>query len=168
VTLVEKALEIAASQVGVTEVPPRSNRGPEVDAYVRAVGLDPTGAYPWCAAFVYWCFWKAAGQLAAEAGYRFQIPNPCPRTGSALGMWLKAKPSQQVPPNGPIKPGMVFVLELGHGSGHVGFVESVGKREVVTIEGNTNEGGSREGVGVFRRKRAFGKSLRGFLDFSIA
>lgn len=156
-TITENALEIAASCVGVKEVPPSSNRGPEVDRWIRGVGLNPEGAYPWCAAFIHGCFHEAAAAL--------KIPNPCPRTGSALGMWLKAKPSQRVAAK-VARPGMVFVLDLGHGTGHVGFVEAVSARTITTIEGNTNDGGSREGIGVFRRTRVFGKNLRGFLDFS--
>ncbi len=158
-TLTERALELAATNVGVMEEPPGSNRGLEVDQWIRGVGLDPKGAYPWCAALVFHCFHKAAVELKA--------PNPCPRTGSALGMWLKAKPTQRVYPGSRIRAGMVFVLDLGHGTGHVGFVESVGEAKATTIEGNTNDGGSREGIGVFRRKRVFGKNLKGFLDFSV-
>ncbi len=141
------------------EVPPGSNRGPEVDAYVQSVGLPPSGAYPWCAAFVHWCFAKATVEV--------RQPNPCPRTGSALGLWLKAKPEQRITEMAEVKPGMVFVLDLGHGTGHVGFIETARKIRFTTIEGNSNAGGSREGVGVFKRERVFSvNTLKGFLDFS--
>ena len=40
--------------------------------------------------------------------------------------------------------------------------------KLVTIEGNTNDGGSREGIGVFRRdKRKIGDINVGFLDYSL-
>ncbi|MGH7391749.1 MAG: peptidoglycan-binding domain-containing protein, partial [Candidatus Rokuibacteriota bacterium] len=59
-----KAIGIAAAEVGVLEQPPGSNRGPRVDQYLRAVGLDPAGgSFAWCAAFVYWCFDQAAHGL---------------------------------------------------------------------------------------------------------
>ena len=160
--LQSKALEIAAAAIGVKEDPLGSNRGPEVDQYLRSVGLDPAGHYPWCAAFAYWCFWKSAAQLATGAEYRFPIPNPCPRTGSALGLWNHSRPEWRS--NAPTV-GAVFVLDFGHGTGHVGFVESIEGAWLTTIEGNSNEGGSREGIGVFRRKRATASINRGFLNF---
>ena len=36
---------------------------------------------------------------------------------------------------------------------HVGFVDQWGPKEVVTVEGNTNGAGSREGDGVYKKKR---------------
>jgi hypothetical protein len=37
----------------------------------------------------------------------------------------------------------------------------------VTIEGNTNEGGGREGIGVFRRNRRKVRGInKGFIDYS--
>jgi hypothetical protein len=82
--LLNKSLEIAASQIGVVEQPPNSNRGPEVDEYLRSVGLDPEGNhYSWCAAFVYWCFQQAAIQLGRN--------NPLVKTGVCLDHWNLAK-----------------------------------------------------------------------------
>lgn len=81
--LVERTLGIAAAEVGVMEVPPGSNRGPRVDEYLESVGLDPSeDSYPWCAAFVYWSFQKAAAQLGSE--------NPCIRTAGVIDRWNKA------------------------------------------------------------------------------
>ena len=66
-----------------------------------------------------------------------------------------------------VRPGQVFVLSSGGGLGHVGIVESVSAGVLATIEGNTNDGGSREGVGVFRRAGANGRKVvsinRGFV-----
>jgi hypothetical protein len=39
--LLKTTLNVAMSQVGVMEEPPGSNRGPQVDQYLKAVGLDP-------------------------------------------------------------------------------------------------------------------------------
>ena len=61
--LLDKVLEVARSQIGVGEQPPGSNRGPEVDKYITCCGLNPSGQFAWCAAFVYWCFDQAAQQL---------------------------------------------------------------------------------------------------------
>ncbi len=151
------ALEVAITQLDVREVPPGSNRGPEVDQYVRSVGLDPAGAYPWCMCFIYWCFEKHWASHPPDWG----APNRCPRTGSALGLWNLSPDSAK----GHIVPGAVFVMDFGHGTGHVGFVESVDGAWLTTIEGNTNVAGQREGIGVFRRKRAVASINKGFLYF---
>ena len=46
-------IDIAASQIGVVEQPHGSNRGPEVDVYIRTTGLDPAaGDFPWCVLLV--------------------------------------------------------------------------------------------------------------------
>lgn len=163
--LVSKALEIAASQIGVKEKGGK-NRGPEVDAYLMAAGLDPDrGNYPWCAAFVHHCFMTAAMELG--------VPNPCPRTArvggnpeAPPGLWDRSRFYQ----TDTVGPGCVFVIVGKHG-GHTGFVESwalVGDDDKVvltTIEGNTNDDGSREGIGVFRRTR-LEDEITGYLDFS--
>ena len=55
---------------------------------------------------------------------------------------------------GLVRGGLVFVMSTGQGTGHMGFVERAAGGKLVTIEGNTNDGGSREGIGVFRRRSA--------------
>ena len=167
--LLAAALDAARGQVGVMEDPPGSNRGERVDEYLRAVGLDPAaGSYAWCAAFVYWCFSKGA----AAAGR----VNPLPKTAGALALWrgagaagarqISSAEAQATPSL--VRPGQIFVLSTGGGFGHVGFVESAAAGVLTTIEGNTNDGGSREGVGVFRRTGPNGRKLssinKGFLD----
>lgn len=67
-----------------------------------------------------------------------------------------------------IKPGHIFVIDTGPagGAGHTGLVERVIGGKLVTIEGNTNEGGSREGIGVFRRtQRTIASINKGFIDY---
>ena len=55
--LMMAAIAFAETQLGVEEQPKLSNRGPEVDEYLRSVGLNPVGQhYSWCAAFIYYCF----------------------------------------------------------------------------------------------------------------
>lgn len=74
--LLAAVLEFAATQIGVMEHPLGSNRGPEVDEYVRSVGLDPKGKFAWCVAFTFFCFEKAAGKLGRS--------NPMVRTAAVL------------------------------------------------------------------------------------
>lgn len=125
-------LEVARSQVGVREV--GHNCGPEVRVYLHYTGFD-CGA-PWCAAFVSWCF--------HQAGY----DKPRSAWSPAVASGKKVDKSQA-------KPGHVFAIyysNLGR-IGHVGFIEKVEGNSVHTIEGNTNPMGSREGDGVYRKRR---------------
>jgi hypothetical protein len=65
-----------------------------------------------------------------------------------------------------VKPGMVFIISTGGGKGHTGLVSRVVGNRLETIEGNTNDGGSREGIGVFRRtSRTIASINRGFINF---
>lgn len=135
----ELALREAASQLGVRELP--KNRGPKVEEYLASVGLR--AGEPWCAAFVYWCIERACRELAKN--------NLFPRTGlcERIRHWAIEKQRLVREP----KPGDVFLVLEGGRAHHTGFVESVTGRVVTTLEGNTNLANSREGVGVFRRRR---------------
>lgn len=166
--LLVKMLEIASSQVDVREKPIGSNRGPQVDKYIRSVGLDPArGSYAWCAAFIYYCFDQAAQQLG--------MPNPVVKTAGVMDHWNKAvqrkiprisKASAVADPK-LVKPGHIFIMDYGGGRGHTGIVERVIGGKLVTIEGNTNSGGSRDGIGVFRRnQRKIVSVNKGFIDYS--
>jgi len=165
--LVKQALIVAATQVGVMEEPPGSNRGPQVDQYLISVGLDPEDdSYPWCAAFVYWTFQQAAAYVGDE--------NPCIQTAGVLDHWNKAGRSgitrlwaDDVQEDfSLLKPGLIFVISTGGGKGHMGIVEDFRDDRLVTIEGNTNLPGDREGVGVFRRtSRKLSDINKGFISY---
>jgi hypothetical protein len=167
-SLLARTLVVAGSQIGVMERPPGSNRGPEVDQYLAAVGLNARdGSFAWCAAFIYWCFREASTALSTA--------NPAIKTAGALEVWNTAGTkgfrrvtcAEATDTPSLVQPGMVFVLATGGVHGHVGFVKSVAGVVLTTIEGNTNEGGSREGIGVFQRVgRRVNSINRGFVDFS--
>lgn len=149
----DRALEIAATQIGVREAGGK-NRGPQVDGYLVSVGLDPkAGSYAWCAAFVHWSYEKAAAWLA--------IMNPWPRVAGVLRAWDQLPSWARV--KEPLR-GAVFFMDKGKGLGHCGFVEVVTPGGLVTIEGNTDGGGSREGDGVYRRTRRFDEVNVGYAD----
>ena len=163
--LAKKVLEIAASQVGKLEQPLGSNAGPEVDAYLASVGLD-SGNF-WCMAFVFWCFREAAKSLP--------VKNPAIKTGLVLDAWNRARSGglvtltteQALHDPSKINPGMVFIMSTGAGSGHTGIVVAVRGSVLETIEGNTNDGGSRNGIGVFRRTgRTVASINRGYIDYA--
>ncbi len=163
--LAEAVIAFASTQVGVMENPLGSNSGPEVNGYLKAVGLPP-GHY-WCAAFTYFCYQKAAEKLGR--------PNPHIKTAGVLNHWNKAgtKPkvvrvtkAQALANPMLVKPGCLFIIDHGKGKGHTGIVKEVANNGIlVTIEGNTNNDGSRNGIGVFQRKRSISK-INGFIDYS--
>lgn len=145
------ALQQARAQLGQAELPKGSNSGPMVDQYLASVGLNP--GYAWCAAFVFWCHREAA----MVAG----ITNPVPRTAGVLDLWNRSTANRVKKP----RPGDVFVMDYGHGKGHTGFVERMLDGGLIeTIEGNTNDEGSREGYEVARRQRPMARVL-GYLRF---
>lgn len=139
-----KALKVAISQLGVQEEPKGSNRGPQVDRYLASVGLGP--GYSWCMAFVYWCF--------REAG----VASALLTTGGVLRQWNERPKLRVTKP----RPGDIFIMDYGKGLGHTGIVERVEGDQIHTIEGNTNDEGSREGFEVCRRVRPIAK-CKGFL-----
>lgn len=161
------ALGMAVSQLGVMEDPPGSNAGPQVNAYLKSVGLG--GGYFWCMAFVYWCFNEAAKQAGK--------PNPFPKTAGCIDAWNKVRAkspqrlitrAQAMADPSLVKPGQVFILDYGKGMGHTGFVRQSFGGPLLTIEGNSNSGGSRNGLGVFElnRRKIPDPLLRGFIDFT--
>jgi hypothetical protein len=150
------AMSMALSEQGTAEVPRGSNWGSpkddsDVDDFLRSVGINFPAA--WCAAFVYWCYMKAAEQI--------KVANPVPKTGGVLAMWNAAK-AQRV--TGMPLAGDVFVMDFGGGKGHTGIVVKVVGIYIETIEGNTNDEGSREGYEVAKRRRLI-TECKGFLRF---
>ncbi|MFL5296330.1 MAG: peptidoglycan-binding protein [Phenylobacterium sp.] len=161
------ALAAARSKIGVMEQPPGSNSGPEVTAFLTSVGAHQGDA--WCMAFVSWCFQQAANNGAANA---------FPRTAGCLDAWNDVRGSSPqrivtraaaIADPGRVKPGMVFILDHGGGHGHTGFVTRQLGGALGTVEGNSNDTGAAEGVGVFalNRRSVMESDLKGFLDFTF-
>lgn len=156
------ALSIAQSQTGQCEAPKGSNSGPMVNKYLLSAGLAP--GYAWCQAFVYWCYASAAAQLAIRC--------PAIRTAGVQECWNKTPALQKITKadalNNPhlILPGHQFILLFGAGTGHTGIVESIDGTTITTIEGNSNNDGSREGYEVVRHQRNLtDKALQGFIKY---
>ncbi|QEK50703.1 CHAP domain-containing protein [Pedobacter aquae] len=136
-----KLLEVYRKEIGTKE---KSNRndGSQVESYLKYTGHNK-GA-PWCAAFVSWCLGQAA------------INNPRTAWSPALlpakriiwkNTWQKEKTQPQA--------GDVFGIWYASKKriAHCGFIDAWGESIVITVEGNTNEAGSREGDGVYRKRR---------------
>lgn len=139
----------AGNQLGVREAT-GNNDGPAVEKYLASVGLGK--GYSWCMAFVYWCVKQAAAEL--------NLKNPLKQTGGVLDEWNSGRGIHLTVP----EPGCIFIMDFGGGEGHTGIVTGVflDTGLIHTIEGNTNDDGSREGIGVFRRTRTI-KSCKGFI-----
>jgi hypothetical protein len=147
-TLGKKTIEVAITQLGVEEIPKGSNAGPEVEIYLKSVGLGK--GYSWCMAFVYWC--------VQQSSIKTSIKNPLKKTGGVLVQYNSSVALVTQTP----QPGDIFIMDLGKGLGHTGIVEKVEKDLIHTIEGNTNDEGSREGYKVCRKKRKT-KTIKAYL-----
>ena len=138
----------AITQIGVEEVPKASNKGTDVEKYLKSVGLG--GGYSWCMAFAYWNVQQASVKLG--------IKNPLSKTAGVMAQWNNSPSLRSIVPQS----GYLFIIDEGKGLGHTGLVEYVVGDTIHTIEGNTNDDGSREGYEVCRRVRKI-SSCKGFL-----
>ena len=148
----QKMVSLARDEIGVSEVD-GSNCGPRVDEYKAATWLDPDKGWPGCAAFICW--------LVREAIDGEDIKFKRPRTAGAWDFenWAKQQVANGIdlrkPTNGNIKAGDIVVFTFSHIGLAVKDIDSSGY--VVTIEGNTNGAGSREGGSVLEKKRHVSK-----------
>jgi hypothetical protein len=155
--LKQKVVTSYTSQIGVRELTGQ-NDGKEVDMYLASTGFtnnklyrEKTGkGYAWCAAFVTWSFKESTKDIH----YVIKIPASAwapswfPPSNT---IYVKGKPTK-------VKPERADVFGIYYAKddriGHVGFIDDWPEGEyVVTVEGNTNAAGSREGDGVYRKKR---------------
>lgn len=138
----EQLAEVYLSQVGVREAG-KNNHGPEVKLYLASVGLGE--GYAWCAAFTKWGFDQVG---IATTGANAWSPSWFPSNRI-----IYKRDSKSLNANG--KKGDVFGLYYANLKriGHVGFIHEWTENYIVTVEGNTNDGGSREGDGVYKKKR---------------
>jgi hypothetical protein len=141
--LSEKFVQLAAYHcdvLHVQELPKGSNRGPWVDRYLECAGAEPGSA--WCAAFVTY--------LLKTCGYRHFPPAP-----AAVAGWARWAESGRRIVTSPGRGDLFFLLHA-NGQGHIGVVLENKGATIRTIEGNSNDDGSREGYEVVRHERALG------------
>lgn len=133
--------DIYSSQIGVRELTGH-NDGKQVEEFLHSCNLSKGN--PWCAAFITWTF-KKAEVKAVVSGYapnwfprqsviytRGQMHNKIPNQADVFGIWFPSKKR----------------------IAHVGFIDEwLDGSFAITVEGNTNEAGSREGDGVYRKRR---------------
>lgn len=140
--LKQRVVDIYTAEIGVRELT-GNNDGARVIEYLKAANL--TKGNPWCAAFITWTF-KQGNVKAVVSGYspswfpksntiytKGQKNNRSPDKADVFGIWFQSK----------------------NRIAHVGFVDewTEGVSYAITVEGNTNDAGSREGDGVYRKRR---------------
>lgn len=125
-------VDTLTSYIGVKELT-GNNDGKEVEMFIASTGLDPKGGYPWCAAFVTYCF-KVNGlcvpKYPARAASWFDEKHLMESQGAIAGDL-----------------GSIYYRKLGR-IGHIFMYLKPYRNStpyIVTGEGNTNAHGSREG-----------------------
>ena len=133
---IKQVIDLAQSQVGITEYPPDSNNVIYNTAYY---GHEVSGSsYPWCAVFVWWCFAQFSPCLVKK-------------TASCQDMAQSFKDNKQWVEPGQQLPGDFVFYKFNTNSrwtNHTGIVKDVlGANDINAIEGNTSESGSQDNGG---------------------
>lgn len=149
---VNAAIVIASGEIGTRET--SRNRSAEIDAWAAALGLPP--GLPWCLIWIQHVFARAA----ITSGY---LGHQLPRTGRVerfRELCVRRRPGwfdDAIPASPPPGTIALHLRDVTSGDGHCGIVLSSTPTEIETIEGNTNDAGSREGdrVAIKRRPRSY-------------
>lgn len=134
----ERFLHVMRSQerLGIREV--TENWGPAIKAYLAVAGVFGPG--PWCAALVTWALVQAGADR-----------KKLPKFAASTYFWWKWANDNELTIAFPVRGSLG--VQNGAKGGHIWAILD-GNPRFATIEGNTNPGGSREGYGVFERKRS--------------
>jgi hypothetical protein len=155
--LPEAIARAAESKVGARESG-GANKGEDLEEFFAADSYDPNGpqpgddGYAWCAAFVCWVVKAAMGSLGISdrAGFK----RPTTPGAWAFEEWSLAQDfttHTKKKPHGDIQRGDIVIFKFSH----IGIATSSTDKNghFMTVEGNTNAAGSREGDGVYRKQR---------------
>lgn len=146
-----KLVEVACREIG-TEEADGTNCGPRVNEYKAATWLPADKPWPWCAAFVCWCVREAMREAGVKETRTFKRP----QTAGAWDIenWSRQQDGStqtRKPHGGDIRAGDIVIFTFSHIGIALGGPDAEGWVE--TVEGNTDAAGSREGGGVFRKRR---------------
>ena len=135
--------EIGVREQGSNAGPKGSPRSKRVEEYLRYVNLKKGN--PWCAAFVCWVYGQAGIDNPRSAW------SPDLFKGSNV-IWKRNSPTtnNQQPTTADIF--AIWFPEKGR-IAHTGFIDQWNQTWLITVEGNSNETGSGEGDGVYRKRR---------------
>lgn len=133
------AVHLASTQVGYHEGRTGSHYNNNQKFSDQLTGFAWSDGQPWCATFAQWCLWQVGVNVATGARSA-----SCAASVHAYGMAGRFT----------LYPGIGFQVFYGpKGGTHTGIVESYDDTYIYTIEGNTNDDGSAEGDGVYKKKR---------------
>ena len=139
---VERILDVARGEIGVTESPPGGNSVKYNTAYYGNPVNDPL--YAWCTVFIWWLF-KQAGAPEQFYGGR--------RTASVPTLWDWYRRTGRFVESD-YRPGDILFFNLDRPLQHIAIVESVNPDgTVTTIDGNTAMTAEHNGGAVLRRTR---------------
>ena len=139
----DSLIKVIDSQVGITEA--TGNNDGEVEKYIEATGLDPKAQLPYCVAFIYWCF--------LEVGIIPDVSAPAWSPSWFTDQYTVYDRTRQN--NYIFESCDVFGIRydrLGR-IGHGGFIVGEDKKNYITKEANTDSRLSREGDGVWGKRR---------------
>lgn len=142
-SLRHELLKNLTEQLDVKEITPNSS--PMIDKYLESVGFD--NPVPWCAAFVSWNL----------SNLNIENPNSAwsPSFANAKDViWYSKSGYKHKHIHAKCGDVVTFYYSRLKRVGHVGFYIKTDKSGYfITIEGNTNQSGSRTGDGVYTKKR---------------
>lgn len=136
----EQLRAIYLNEVGVKETG-GANRGERVEQYLASVNFDP--GHAWCATFVSWCYQQVDITHPKSAW----VPSYARKQNV---IYKRGEFMHRLPNQGDVF--MIWFEKLGRPA-HIGFIDQWNNDWVITVEGNTNINGSREGDGVYRKRR---------------
>lgn len=149
-------IQLALAEVGNSEEPPGSNRGPDINKYWQDQGLSP--GTTWCEIFVRWIILKSTGVQIDQF------------SAKGVGRWFRDNKNfwswqEKIRP----QPGDIYVKgrngsgsTLDSGQGHIGIVIEVNGFQMKTVEGNSSDQVSERIYGDYRQI----EDLVGFGRFS--
>jgi len=138
--LAERVYKTYTNEIGVRELT-GNNDGERVEEYLASCGLTRGNA--WCAAFVTWCFKKSGVKTVVSAW--------SPSWFAKNVIYTKGARDNLTPERADVFG--IYFANLGR-IAHVGFIDEWKSGSYcMTVEGNTNDVGSREGDGVYRKRR---------------
>lgn len=132
-------IDVAKAEVGHHEGRTNGHWNNDQKYSKEVPGLEWSNRQPWCATFVSWCAMKSG------------LGSLYPRTASCDvgGQWFKSQGRWSEYP----AVGAQVFLGYPNDLNHTGIVTSFNDKYIWTVEGNTNDSGSREGDGVYVRQR---------------
>ncbi len=150
-TRAEKIIAIAKGYIGQQEIQPNLGfRDPTFLAKMVARGWEKGQA--WCSYFAKQCWVEAY----ADAPVQLAKVKAC-GSGGAWNTLENYSADKTFPVNMTPVPGAIIIFLEGHGpNGHAGIVTSVQGNVFMTVEGNTNTDGSRDGYEVAAKTHELG------------